>query len=136
MLIYLVDIESYFCGLFQSSKSERSAPRTPLHAVSPAQSTRVPQAPATTPATHGQMSPMKLYRDQSGLSTGSHKKATTPSRQNPSRENTRSPNAEIRAPTNSPRALTPEQTGNTTHFLPSELLHLTVYHFLLCIIIK
>ncbi|XP_052722236.1 uncharacterized protein LOC128193062 isoform X9 [Crassostrea angulata] len=94
-----------------SSKSERSAPRTPLHAVSPAQSTRVPQAPATTPATHGQMSPMKLYRDQSGLSTGSHKKATTPSRQNHSRENTRSPNAEIRAPTNSPRALTPEQTG-------------------------
>nr|XP_022320593.1 mucin-1-like [Crassostrea virginica] len=95
-----------------SSKSERSASRTPLHAVSPAQSTRVPQAPATTPATHGQMSPMKLYRDQSGLSTGSHKKPTpTPSHQMGSRENTRSPNAEIRAPTNSPRALTPEQTG-------------------------
>ncbi|XP_022325179.2 uncharacterized protein LOC111125543 isoform X10 [Crassostrea virginica] len=97
---------------FESSKSERSASRTPLHAVSPAQSTRVPQAPATTPATHGQMSPMKLYRDQSGLSTGSHKKPTpTPSHQMGSRENTRSPNAEIRAPTNSPRALTPEQTG-------------------------
>lgn len=98
---------------FQSSKSERSASRTPLHAVSPAQSTRVPQAPATTPATHGQMSPLKLYRDQSGMSSSSNKKPkSAPSHQNISRENVQSPTAEIRAPTNSPRALTPEQTGN------------------------
>ncbi|XP_062621724.1 uncharacterized protein LOC134283288 isoform X3 [Saccostrea cucullata] len=110
----LIDALAYY-GLytdFESSKSERSASRTPLHAVSPAQSTRVPQAPATTPATHGQMSPMKLYRDQSGLSTASNRKPkSAPSNQNISRENAQSPTAEIRAPTNSPRALTPEQTG-------------------------
>ncbi|XP_048776677.2 uncharacterized protein LOC125680918 isoform X4 [Ostrea edulis] len=110
----LIDALAYY-GLytdFESSKSERSASRTPLHAVSPAQSTRVPQAPATTPATHGQMSPLKLYRDQSGMSSSSNKKPkSAPSHQNISRENVQSPTAEIRAPTNSPRALTPEQTG-------------------------
>ena len=39
--------------LLQSARSERSGRHTPLHAVSPAQSTKVPTAPATTPATHG-----------------------------------------------------------------------------------
>lgn len=82
-----------------SSRSGREA--APMHTVSPALSTKVPHAPATTPATHQ-------------TPTGTFSRDTTMRSQVQTRGDTRegvsSPTQNIRAPTNSPR-LSPEPTG-------------------------
>ena len=87
---------------FQSSKSGRD--HAPLHTVSPTLSTKVPHAPATTPATH-QTPTGTFIRDNT-------QRSQTMSRgmESQTRNNTSSPTQNIRAPTNSPR-LSPEPTG-------------------------
>ncbi|KAK3087440.1 hypothetical protein FSP39_005965 [Pinctada imbricata] len=92
-----------------SAHSERSGGRhTPLHAVSPSQSTKVPHAPATTPATHGHGlgSPMKsMHREVSSSSAQNH---------HGNKDGSVSPTQDIRAPMNSPRMMSPEATGLDT----------------------
>lgn len=75
-----------------------------MHRISPTLSTKVPLAPATTPATHA--TPTGLSRDTTLRSQGQPR--TTQDREM-SRELS-SPTQNIRAPTNSPR-LSPEPTG-------------------------
>lgn len=79
---------------------------TPLHAVSPAVSTKVPQAPATTPA--ATQSPSKaLFREPSAPPPTAE---GTQVDLNISRTSTLSPTQNIRAPMNSPRETSPERT--------------------------
>ncbi|XP_033758194.1 uncharacterized protein LOC117340541 [Pecten maximus] len=79
---------------------------TPLHAVSPAVSTKVPQAPATTPA--ATQSPSKaFFREPSApppTAEGTQADLMI------SRTSTLSPTQNIRAPMNSPRETSPERT--------------------------
>ncbi|XP_060069780.1 apoptotic chromatin condensation inducer in the nucleus-like [Ylistrum balloti] len=79
---------------------------TPLHAVSPAVSTKVPQAPATTPA--AAHSPSKaFFREPSApppTAEGTQADLMI------SRTSTLSPTQNIRAPMNSPRETSPERT--------------------------
>lgn len=86
-----------------SSKSGRDA--APLHTVSPSFSTKVPHAPATTPATH--QTPTGTFTRDNTMR--SHSLPNTRGGQE-TRESTMSPTQNIRAPTNSPR-LSPEPTG-------------------------
>ncbi|KAL3871979.1 hypothetical protein ACJMK2_039950 [Sinanodonta woodiana] len=85
-------------------KAKESEPSSPIHAVSPSFSTRVPQAPATTPY---QQSPTKSTRVHD-LSRGSTMTASPPD--GVSREKLTSP-GQIKAPVNTPGGFSSEQTG-------------------------
>ncbi|XP_076093014.1 uncharacterized protein LOC143064229 isoform X4 [Mytilus galloprovincialis] len=82
-----------------SSRSGREA--APMHTVSPALSTKVPHAPATTPATH--QTPTGTFSRDTTMRSNVQTRGDT-------REGVSSPTQNIRAPTNSPR-LSPEPTG-------------------------
>ncbi|XP_045192778.2 uncharacterized protein LOC123549036 isoform X5 [Mercenaria mercenaria] len=90
----------------------RGSPVHPLHAVSPTYSTRVPNAPAGTPATFP-MSPTKsapLLRDMTGSTM-----ANTP-QEWPPRDKLNSPLQILRAPVNTPGSLAQEASGlHTIH---------------------
>ena len=94
---------SFYISFLQSTRSEREP--APMHTVSPALSTRVPHAPATTPATH-QTPTGTFTRDNTMKSQGQMQDI----QEQKGREGVSSPTQNIRAPTNSPR-LSPEPTG-------------------------
>ncbi|XP_052221195.1 uncharacterized protein LOC127837841 isoform X3 [Dreissena polymorpha] len=90
--------------------SARSTPDRPLHNVSPTFSTRVPKAPATTPATNQPSSPTKsVLRDITG--------STIPASPGDwaMREKSTSPLQIIRAPVNTPGSLMQETGLGTIH---------------------
>ncbi|KAL4218691.1 hypothetical protein ACF0H5_021279 [Mactra antiquata] len=96
-------------GMERKADSPARSGQEPLHAVSPTFSTRVPNAPATTPATYS-VSPTKsapLIRDLTGSM------ATTP-QEWAGREKQNSPLQIIRAPVNTPGSLMQDNTGLVT----------------------
>lgn len=94
--------------IYSISFAFQLTPDSPLHAVSPTFSTRVPKAPATTPATIQASSPTKsapLLRDTSGMMM------VNPTPDWPPREKSSSPLQMLRAPVNTPGSMMQDVTG-------------------------